>query len=142
VVNLTAPGTHNGKYFAKWLIDGTGNSNSTIQVKMNTNHTVKAVFQTPQTPTTYTLTVQSSPYSGIDIKVSPDDNSSAGDGNTGFTRVYNSGEEVTLTAPSSVNCSHFIKWTVDGQDHNSTTVEAGLRQSLFRSLTRLIMSEE
>jgi len=119
IANLTAPASHNGKNFVKWLIDGVENTNRTIQVTMKKNHTAQAVFQSP----TYVLTVQSSPYSGVGITVSPTDNNGNGDGNTNFTRTYDSGKAVSLTAPSSFSGSDFIKWAVDGKDYSSGTIQ-------------------
>jgi hypothetical protein len=119
IVNLTAPASHNGKNFVKWLIDGVEDTSRTIQATMKRNHTVQAVFQSP----TYVLTVQSSPYSGIGITVSPTDNNGNGDGNTNFTRTYDSGKAVSLTAPSSFSGAGFIKWTVDGKDYSNRAIE-------------------
>ena len=45
-VTLTAPGTYNQKVFYKWAINGVSNFNRTIQVIMNRDQTVSAVFQT------------------------------------------------------------------------------------------------
>lgn len=72
------------------------------------------------------LTVASSnPTSGVSITVSPNDASGAGNGTTQFTRSYNRGTTVTLTAPAVVNGNKFRKWDRDGQDwsgQTSTTV--------------------
>jgi Leucine-rich repeat (LRR) protein len=119
IVNLTAPASHNGKNFVKWLNDGVESTNRTIQVTVNKNYTAQAVFQSP----TYLLTVQSSPYSGVGITVSPTDNNGNGDGNTNFTRTYDSGSVVSLTAPSSVSGADFIKWTVDARDYSNRTIQ-------------------
>ena len=119
IANLTAPASHNGKNFVKWLINGVEDTNRTIQVTMNKNHTAQAVFQSP----TYTLTVQSSPYIGVGITVSPTDNNGNGDGNTNFTRNYDSGKAVSLTAPSSFSGADFIKWAVDGKEYSNRTIQ-------------------
>ena len=67
---------------------------------------------TPPPPTTYVLTVNSTnPASGAAITVSPADNSSAASGNTSFTRTYNSGTSVTLTAPASSGSDTFTSWS-------------------------------
>jgi List-Bact-rpt repeat protein len=67
---------------------------------------------TPPPPTTYTLTVNSaSPTSGVAITVSPADNNSAANGTTSFTRTYNAGVSVTLTAPATSGGSTFTSWT-------------------------------
>jgi hypothetical protein len=46
MVTLTAPGIYNQKVFYKWTIDGVDDFNRTIQVTMNSGHTVTAVYQT------------------------------------------------------------------------------------------------
>lgn len=63
------------------------------------------------------LTVASSaPNSGVNVTVSPNDVSGAGNGTTQFTRTYNNGTNVTITAPATVNGNLFTKWQRDGQD--------------------------
>jgi hypothetical protein len=65
----------------------------------------------------YTLTVASvNPSSGVDIAVSPADKNGAGNGTTQFTRTYNSGTAVTLTAPATASGNTFSKWQKDGVD--------------------------
>src|SRR5215217_2041158 len=67
------------------------------------------------------------PSSGVNITVSPNDISGAGNGTTQFGRTYNNGTSVTLTAPSPVNGNNFKFWRRDGQDWSgsvTTTVEA------------------
>ncbi len=60
----------------------------------------------------YTLTVDSAgPSSGISILVSPADNSGATSGTTPFTRSYNSGMQVTLSASLSDNSYSFVSWS-------------------------------
>jgi hypothetical protein len=59
-----------------------------------------------------TLTVNSSnPSSGVSITVSPNDNNGQGSGTTPFTRIYNNGTSVTLTAPSTAGGNTFSSWT-------------------------------
>ena len=68
---------------------------------------------------TQTLTVASiNPGSGVNITVSPNDNSGLGNGVTQFTRTYNRNTMVTLTAPSSVAGNYFLKWQRNGLDYN------------------------
>ena len=63
------------------------------------------------------LTVASSnPANGVSITVSPNDISGLGNGTTEFTRTYNPGATVTLTAPSTINGNKFRSWQRDGQD--------------------------
>jgi subtilisin family serine protease len=62
------------------------------------------------------LTVASSnPTSGVNITVSPNDVAGSGSGTTQFTRTYNPGTTVTLTAPATVNGNNFQSWQRDGQ---------------------------
>ena len=63
-------------------------------------------------PATYVLTVNSTnPATGVAITVSPADNSGAASGTTSFTRTYNSGASVTLTAPATSGGNTFSSWT-------------------------------
>jgi len=60
----------------------------------------------------YTLTVDSiNPASGVAITVSPSDNNSLSSGSTVFTRTYNSGSTVTLTAPATASGNTFSSWS-------------------------------
>ncbi len=63
-------------------------------------------------PTTYVLTVNSTnPATGVAVAVSPADNNGATGGTTSFTRTYNSGSSVTLTAPATSGGNTFASWT-------------------------------
>ncbi|MCP4217089.1 MAG: hypothetical protein GY765_20745, partial [bacterium] len=72
---------------------------------------------------TYDLNVQSSPATGAEITVIPNDNSGNGDGSTEFLRRYDDGTGVTLTAPSSYDNKYFSKWTIDGVDNTNRTIQ-------------------
>ena len=75
-----------------------------------------AVYITPRT-----LTVNSvNPASGVNITVSPADNTSQGNGTTEFTRTYNNGAVVNLTAPASASGNNFVKWQKNGVDFAAT----------------------
>src|SRR5271157_4782930 len=64
------------------------------------------------TATTYVLTVNSTnPASGVAITVSPADNIGAANGTTTFTRTYNAGTSVTLTAPATSGGNAFASWS-------------------------------
>jgi hypothetical protein len=64
------------------------------------------------TPTTYSLTVDSAtPASGVAITVAPAGNSNFANGTTPFTRTYNSGVSVTLTAPAMSGTNTFSSWS-------------------------------
>jgi hypothetical protein len=64
---------------------------------MDSNHTAQAVYKAA----TYTLTVQSSPDTGVPITITPQDNNNAGNGSTEFSRTYDFETVVNLTAPVS-----------------------------------------
>jgi len=64
-------------------------------------------------PVTCVLTVDSTnPSSGVAITVSPSDATGSGNGATSFTRTYDSGTTVTLTAPATANsgANPFSSW--------------------------------
>jgi hypothetical protein len=66
----------------------------------------------PPPPSTYVLTVNSaSPASGVSIAVTPSDNNNSGNGATSFTRTYNAGNSVTLTAPATAGGNPFSSWS-------------------------------
>jgi len=71
--------------------------------------------------TTRTLTVNSTPATGAAITVSPADNGSNANGTTNFTRTYNSGASVTLTAPANFGGNNFSKWQKGGVDLTTNT---------------------
>jgi len=51
---------------------------------------------------------------GVPITVSPPDINGQASGETDFTRLYNSGDAVTLTAPHDFSGQNFVLWEVDG----------------------------
>jgi Leucine-rich repeat (LRR) protein len=72
--------------------------------------------------TSHTLYIKSTPATGVDVTVSPNDINGNGNGSTNFTRIYNPGTLVTLTAPAIHNDKSFLKWVVDGVDNTSGTI--------------------
>ena len=70
-----------------------------------------------------TLTVKSTTDPGVPITVSPVDKNGNGSGNTDFTRNYNLGTVVKLTAPGTFNGKSFSKWTIDGTGHFNRTIQ-------------------
>jgi hypothetical protein len=107
-VTLTAPATASGNVFSAWT-GCTTTSTVTCNVTINANTTVTASYAAP---TPYTLTVDSaSPSSGVAVTVTPADNNAASNGTTSFTRTYNSGTAVTLTAPTTAAGNNFSAWT-------------------------------
>ena len=133
-VSLTAPATAGGNNFQKWLKDGadfTNNTLANVSVTLNADHTMTAVYVTP----TWTLTVASSnPNSGVNITVSPNDNNGAGNGTTQFSRTYNDGQVVNLTAPATAGGKTFQKWQRDGVDF-TTSLTAMLTLGANNTLT-------
>ena len=106
-VTLTAPATSGSNTFSSWT-GCTSASTVTCTVAMNASATVTANYATP----TFVLTVNSTnPASGLAITVSPADVNSATNGTTSFTRTYNSGTSVTLTAPATSGSNTFTSWT-------------------------------
>ncbi len=71
---------------------------------------------------THTLQVSSTdPDSGVTIAVTPTDINGQGDGSTPFSRVYDAGVQVTLTAPATApNDNVFIKWVRNGADFSTS----------------------
>lgn len=71
---------------------------------------------------TNTLTIASiNPNNGVNISVSPTDNSGLGNGTTQFTRTYNANTTVTLTAPATASGNVFQKWQRDGIDFSTNS---------------------
>jgi Glycoside hydrolase family 44 len=105
---LTAPATAGANVFTSWT-GCTTTSGDNCSVTISANTTVTANYTAP---TPYTLTVNSaSPSSGVAITVTPADNNAASNGTTSFTRTYNSGTAVTLTAPTTAGGNNFSAWT-------------------------------
>lgn len=66
----------------------------------------------PPPVTTYVLTVNTTnPATGVSITVAPADNNGAGNGSASFSRTYNAGTAVTITAPASAGTHTFSSWT-------------------------------
>jgi lysophospholipase L1-like esterase len=80
-----------------------------------------------------TLTVESTPASGVNITVSPSDSGGSGNGSTNFTRTYNTGTLVNLTAPATSGAANFVKWQKNGADlttNNSASVTMDANHTL------------
>ncbi|MEO8614262.1 MAG: DUF642 domain-containing protein, partial [Luteolibacter sp.] len=74
----------------------------------------------PGAVVTRTLTVASTPANGVSITVSPNDLGANGNGSTQFTRSYNNGTVVSLTAPATSGATNFVKWQKNGVDFSNT----------------------
>lgn len=61
-----------------------------------------------------TLTVTSTPITGVNVAVFPTDTNGQGDGTTQFTRTYYQNTTVALNAPGIVGNSEFKRWEKDG----------------------------
>jgi len=118
---VTAPASSGANIFKEWELNGSQYTTGGIEtvsseetaIMSATSATYTAVYGT--TASTVTLTVQSSnPSSGVAISVTPNDNSSLGNGTTSFTRTYDTGTSVTLTAPATAGGYSFSEWTVNG----------------------------
>jgi hypothetical protein len=138
-VTLTAPATSTGGSFSKWQMGGVDYATTaSTSVTMTANTTMTAVYGT--TTTTYTLTVASAnPTSGVAITVSPVDNTGAGNGSTQFTRTYNSGTAVSLTAPSISSGGNFSKWQKGGVDY-ATTQATSVNMSANTTMTAVYVA--
>lgn len=112
-IRLEAPQTApNGVPFQRWLRNGSVYSNQrSIEFNITSNDTFTAVYAYP----TNTISIQSSnPNSGVYITVYPNDNNGAGSGYTPFTRTYNQGTTVRLTAPATAGGNQFQEWQRNG----------------------------
>ena len=138
-ITLTAPATASGNAFQKWQRDGSDYStNRTITFSLSRSRTMKAVYTT--STAAYTLTVaSSSPASGVAITVSPNDKSGLGNGTTLFTRSYNSGTVVSLTAPATASGNDFQKWQKNGVDA-ATTQATSVTMSANTTMTAVYVS--
>lgn len=116
-VTLTAPASVGESIFQKWQKDGGDvSSNPQVQVVMDANVTMTAVYVTP--PRVLTVTSQN-PSSGVPVTVSPADKNGQGDGNTQFMRAYDHNTMVTLTAPLQVGENTFKRWRRNGADFSN-----------------------
>jgi hypothetical protein len=89
---------------------------------------------------THTLTVASvNPNSGVNITVTPNDNSSQGSATTQFTRSYNLNTSVSLTAPVTTGSNLFQKWLKDGADY-STDVSTSVTLDANHTMTAVYLT--
>ncbi|MBU0640844.1 MAG: hypothetical protein KKB50_18415 [Planctomycetes bacterium] len=117
---LTAPASHGGLPFSHWTIAGDDQpaGQTVVAVQFTTPST--AAVANYSASATGTLTIGSTPLLGISIEVSPPDKNGEGDGVTEFERLYDSGADVTLTAPERPTAGErlltFCNWDVAGDD--------------------------
>lgn len=105
-IALTASSRSGNNPFVFW--DGcTSTSGLTCKVTLEANTTVTAYYAQA-----YELKVESTgTSSGLAIGVSPLDNNNAGSGSTAFSRVYDRGTSITLTAPATSGSNSFVSWS-------------------------------
>jgi hypothetical protein len=77
--------------------------------------------------------------------VSPNDNNGNGNGDTNFTRTYNRGTVVTLTAPETFNDRLFQKWTIDCNDKFSHSIQVTMdgdykASVVYQTLAGIVLS--
>ncbi|MGD1002562.1 MAG: InlB B-repeat-containing protein [Candidatus Brocadiia bacterium] len=122
-VNLAAPATDpTGYTFSKWTVNGTAQTAGQKSVTFTMTAATTAVAQYTAS-TGYTLTVESTPPTGVAIT------SSTGDGGTTNYTVSSvaHGTKVNLVAPATDPTGYtFSKWTVNG-----TAQTAGLKSITF-----------
>ncbi|MCX7049782.1 MAG: hypothetical protein NTX50_30405 [Candidatus Sumerlaeota bacterium] len=119
VAQLSAPAlAPNNNEFVKWLKNGADFPNNTVAVQsvtMNADVTMLAIYQAPFVPgTTCTLTIQSSPDSGVTISAAPADLGAHTGVVTPGTLQYISGTTVTLQAPLTAVGKNFLEWDQNG----------------------------
>ncbi|MCP4221656.1 MAG: hypothetical protein GY765_43930, partial [bacterium] len=125
-VTVTAPNFHNGRQFRNWMIDGEEvRTELTINVTMNSNHTVEAIYEKIK----YTLEVETTPETGAFITVNPTDSNGLGDGTSNFARLYEDGTQVSVVAPTEYNGRLFSKFTIDGVNNSSNSIQVTMNQN-------------
>jgi len=106
-VNLGWTGSHDNYYTIDDIYSyGSEMDNSVVNI------------HPPETMASHILTVESTPDPGVPIRVGPPDNEGDEDGNTNFTRTYNAGIEIVLSAPPHHNGLLFSKWTANNDDYS------------------------
>jgi len=81
-------------------------------------------------PLGYTLTLLSSPDSGVTLTPNVLDNDASGDGTTPFIRNYYDGTTVNIAAPATFNGQPFIKWELDDVDYPITPFQKTINDLL------------
>ena len=138
---LTAPAVApNGYVFDYWEVDGVRYSSSrTLNIAMYDNHTVTAVYK-EDLLNRHVLTVESrNPNSSVVVAIDNPDVNNQQNGTTTFTRLYEDGEVVTLTArnPAFPGTANYLKqWLLDGTpiSTNETITVTMLRDTTVTAL--------
>ena len=124
-VNLAAPATDPaGSYtFSQWLLNGVAQTSGQQAITFTMAADTTAVAQ--YTLNTYTLTVQSTPPTGLSIGSSTGNN-----GTTSYTNTVAYGTSVNLAAPATDPTGYtFSQWTLNG------TAQTAAQKSITFTLT-------
>jgi len=110
IVTLTAPEQSPAGAFRRWVLDGQQRpiGDRDLLVLMNVSHNARAEYLAP-------LTVDSN-VPAVAITVDTLDVNGDGDGTTEFTRFYDLGTNLTLTAPETAGGFAWVGWQLDGED--------------------------
>ena len=117
-IYLIAPSTASGDNFVQWEADGSEYSSSAAispPAFTNSNSNYGALYET--TASTVTLSVQSTPATGIAITSSTGDS-----GTTNYTvSSVPIGTSVNLAAPATAGANSFLYWLVNGSEYSNGT---------------------
>ncbi len=105
-VTLTAPGSYAGNTFSAWSGCDSA-SNTACTVTMNANKSVTANYVAQVVP--YTLTINSSLAAAFTVSLA--DTNGNSDCTAPCTRIYNSGNSVTVTAPLISGDGSYTLWS-------------------------------
>jgi pimeloyl-ACP methyl ester carboxylesterase len=107
-----------------WYVDGNqnpvGSGVATFTLNGVANNRIVTVTFKPSLVVTHTLTLNSSPNTGVVVSVNPADNYANSGGILPQTLTYNANTNITVTAPLSVGNNNFQKWQLDGQDFSTS----------------------
>ncbi|MCX7047930.1 MAG: hypothetical protein NTX50_20895 [Candidatus Sumerlaeota bacterium] len=145
-IYISAPLITGGNVLSRWMRDAADlTTQAAVQTLIDADTTLTAVYVTPDR-TVYPLSVAAILYGGAaPIVISPADYRGSADGLTPLTRVYRSGDSVTLTAPA--NCDgggiayRFRAWVLDGVIQ-STGLNASVTMDAAHSLQAVFMPDQ
>lgn len=116
-ITLVAPSSEvGGNRFRRWQSSlGTFIYSTTANFNITTNMTMTARYDLLRI-----LTVNSAdPGNGVNVLISPGDISGQGNGFTTFSRTFDDGQNVTLTADNVASGQSFLKWQRNGVDYST-----------------------
>ena len=123
ISTVTGPGS-NSTIWLPQSVSFTANSTSTVirftdvsATSLNVDLLLDNIRLTTNVPRT--LTISSTPNTGVNIAVTPADSNGTTNGVTAFTRRYSSGSVVSLTAPATSGGLSFVKWQRNGTDFST-----------------------